>query len=72
MTISGYRLRSDLSVQCRLGVPPRGSRMFSLGGRIHGNTRTLLHSSVISNDGGRQGIRTPDPRVANAMLSQLS
>ena len=22
--------------------------------------------------GGRQGIRTPDPRVANAMLSQLS
>ena len=22
--------------------------------------------------GGREGIRTPDPRVANAMLSQLS
>jgi hypothetical protein len=27
---------------------------------------------VLENDGGRQGIRTPDPRVANAMLSQLS
>ena len=27
---------------------------------------------VIEKNGGRQGIRTPDPRVANAMLSQLS
>jgi hypothetical protein len=28
--------------------------------------------TVLSLFGGRQGIRTPDPRVANAMLSQLS
>jgi Phage integrase family len=29
-------------------------------------------AQVFENLGGRQGIRTPDPRVANAMLSQLS
>jgi integrase len=31
-----------------------------------------LTPQVLENLGGRQGIRTPDPRVANAMLSQLS
>jgi integrase len=42
------------------------------------NTVTKLHADIsataepLENLGGRQGIRTPDPRVANAMLSQLS
>jgi hypothetical protein len=32
----------------------------------------LLRETGLDKTGGRQGIRTPDPRVANAMLSQLS
>ena len=36
--------------------------------------RSVTHVSGPDTEiyGGRQGIRTPDPRVANAMLSQLS
>ena len=36
------------------------------------NLRSQIWKFVIADPGGGEGIRTPDPRVANAVLCQLS
>jgi integrase len=83
MSIAGHVSRKMLSHYSHIRMAAKRRAVDALATGTFGDGSVTNHvtksptdasmtEQVFKNVGGRQGIRTPDPRVANAMLSQLS